>query len=113
MKQKVEHYTVSCTSPCTECGGARVVANPLWQKFYADTKTEKDPDPDAWARAHGYANAMAMGREEEICGECDGLGYFQYQVPLADALMALGLKVEAQAPAASAPVIPALQVVNG
>lgn len=113
MADRQEHFTVSSTSPCTTCGGERVVPNLHWQQFYAETKNVENPDADAWARAHGFADAMAMGREEEICRDCDGLGYFQCQVPLADALKSLGVKVEQNKPVALAPGAPALRVAHG
>ena len=89
-------YRIQSIEICERCGGCGVMSNPLWQRFFAETKNSSAPDEDGWARENGYNSAADMGREAETCSECEGAGKITSCVPLEDALRELGVPVVAQ-----------------
>jgi len=84
-------FFVGCQETCPMCQGSRVVANPLWARFFAETGSHRDAD--LWARDNGFDCALDLGPEEEPCQDCDGQGAVQRLVPLHEALSTLNASV--------------------
>ncbi|MBW8830747.1 MAG: hypothetical protein JF606_15220 [Burkholderiales bacterium] len=89
MGQKT--YTIRCTVSCDACQGSGRVTNPVWQRFFVETRDQKDPDEEAWARANGLSSAVEIGHEEDWCNACEGDGQVVRDVSLWDALTDLGV----------------------
>jgi len=80
-------FFVLCQESCPRCQGCRVVANPLWERYFLETGGHSDPD--RWARDNGFDCALDLGPQEEPCHDCDGQGTVQRLVPLHEALSML------------------------
>ena len=77
---------------CPDCKGAGVVTHPIWVEFFEPYPLPELPeDYDARALELGYNACADMPPEEMTCPKCEGLGYVRREVPLAVALMELGL----------------------
>lgn len=70
---------------CDDCGGAGMVTHPVWERYF---ELRPRRDPTEWARSMGFREPPP---EEIPCGGCDGAGYVEDQVPLWQALRALGV----------------------
>jgi hypothetical protein len=82
-------FFVLCRETCRTCRGSGVIANPVWERYFAEAQDILDPDH--WALEAGLGSARAMGPEEIPCADCEGEGRREYPVSLADALAELGL----------------------
>lgn len=81
---EMKQFLVICQEACPTCRGSRVVPNPLWEQYFAETGGHGDAD--LWARENGMDCALDMGPEEEPCPDCDAQGTVQRLVPLVEAL---------------------------
>lgn len=79
---------------CATCKGSGMVPNEAWQQFFKEHPGDL-PSEDAiyrWFEDRGQLTNGSIGKipsEEGACGECEGEGVFEREVPLTDALKAL------------------------
>ena len=84
-------FFVVCQEFCPTCQGSKVVPNPLWVRFFAETAGRGEEE--RWAQENGFDCALDLGPEEEPCQDCDAQGVIQRLVPLPDALQSLKVSV--------------------
>jgi hypothetical protein len=87
-------YTVTCTETCTECRGSGYIDNDLWPRLRADLGEGKLTGAfiKQWELDHNLGENI--GPESFSCGECNGEGKLESEVPLAAALRELGVVVK-------------------
>ncbi len=88
-------FLVLVERTCPQCQGAGVVVNPLWERFLEE-EARVDPSRyhlwalEFWSSAE-YRYPDELPPEEEECSRCRGAGVLREEVPLEEALRALGL----------------------
>jgi ribosomal protein S27AE len=73
---------------CPKCSGTRIILNPLWQRFWAETKAGTVVELQSFMAEHG---APTVPAEAMVCPKCHGTGYDDREVGLSEALSKLGV----------------------
>lgn len=72
-------FQIRARRECQKCHGSGIIDHPLWSEFYAFVRT----NPEAWWIDRGYAPTQ-LPPEEIECDECDGTGYVEFWLDVAE-----------------------------
>ena len=88
---------VNVRNTYTECKGTRIVQNPVWAEFWAQPNAQQltNEQTEAWFRERGamrlhkglYGDRIELfPDEEQTCYNCEGTGYNEKWLDLAEFL---------------------------